>query len=256
MKILCDTHSHTVASTHAYSTVHDYIKDAKANGLQLFAITDHAPEMPDAPHAWHFINMKVLPRVVDNIAILRGIEANILPSAIKEHPNRNLDLPDYMCANIDYAIASFHQPVFQPQSKKVNTQAMIRAMETGCVQILGHPGNPAFPIDQEEVVRAAKDNNVAIEINNSSFLESRVGSEPFCTSLLELVDKHNWIISVSSDAHVSFAVGRFEHSLAIIDKVGFSEDKIINKTPARFLNFLAEHRSKAPKDLADWVAQL
>lgn len=35
-----DLHMHTVASTHAYSTLHDYVAQAKLNGLKLFAITD------------------------------------------------------------------------------------------------------------------------------------------------------------------------------------------------------------------------
>lgn len=36
-----DLHMHTVASTHAYSTLHDYIAEAKRKGIKLFAITDH-----------------------------------------------------------------------------------------------------------------------------------------------------------------------------------------------------------------------
>ena len=39
-----DLHMHTVASTHAYSTLHDYIAEAKRKGIKLFAITDHGPE--------------------------------------------------------------------------------------------------------------------------------------------------------------------------------------------------------------------
>ncbi len=49
-----DLHMHTVASTHAYSTLHDYIAEAKRKGIKLFAITDHGPDMADAPHHWHF----------------------------------------------------------------------------------------------------------------------------------------------------------------------------------------------------------
>lgn len=38
-----DLHMHTVASTHAYSTLSDYIACAKQKGIKLFAITDHGP---------------------------------------------------------------------------------------------------------------------------------------------------------------------------------------------------------------------
>lgn len=72
-----DLHMHTVASTHAYSTLHDYIDEAAEKGIKLFAITDHGPDMADAPHYWHFMNMRVWPRLVNGIGILRGIESNI-----------------------------------------------------------------------------------------------------------------------------------------------------------------------------------
>ncbi|MDI8993211.1 hypothetical protein MJI20_32400, partial [Salmonella enterica subsp. enterica serovar Anatum] len=41
-------------------------------GIKLFAITDHGPDMEDAPHHWHFINMRIWPRLVDGVGILRG----------------------------------------------------------------------------------------------------------------------------------------------------------------------------------------
>ncbi|EOD9879151.1 PHP domain-containing protein, partial [Klebsiella pneumoniae] len=49
-----DLHMHTLASTHAYSTVHDYIAAAARKHIRLIAITDHGPEMVDAPHPFHF----------------------------------------------------------------------------------------------------------------------------------------------------------------------------------------------------------
>lgn len=256
MKLLCDTHSHTVASTHAYSTVHDYIRDAKANGLQLFSLTDHAPSMPDAPHMWHFGNQKILPRVAENIAILRAIEANILPASFQEYGNRYVDLPDGVIDYLDFAIASFHEPVFTPGSKKENTRAMIRAMESGLVQILGHAGNPNFPIEQEEVVIAAKANNVLIEINNSSFTHSRKGSKPFCSDLIETVAKHDWKLAVSSDAHFSAHVGLFEQATSLLEALGFPESHITTQNPARFLAFLAEHDKPVSAELSTWLDAL
>ena len=89
MKHLTDTHAHSVASTHAYSTVEEYFRAASEKGLQLFSITDHGPEMPDSPHPWHFGNMRVLPRQRYGVAMLRGVEANILASA-----ERRLDVND------------------------------------------------------------------------------------------------------------------------------------------------------------------
>jgi putative hydrolase len=255
MKILCDTHSHTVASTHAYSTVHDYFRDAKTNGLQLFSITDHAPSMPDAPHLWHFGNMKIIPRVINNVAMLRGIEANILAKAF-EGTERYVDLPDGVLPYLDFAIASFHEPVVAPQSRKENTKAMIRAIKSGVIQIIGHPGNPNYPIIQEDIVKAAKDHNVLLEINNSSFTQSREGSAPFCSSLIELISKHDGKISLGSDAHISFDVGRFDQAISALHAVGFNEGNIITATPKRFLSFLTEHGKCVETELNQWLDSL
>ncbi|MBQ6530365.1 MAG: PHP domain-containing protein, partial [Clostridia bacterium] len=43
MKILFDTHTHTLASTHAYSTVMENAKYASEIGMEAIAVTDHAP---------------------------------------------------------------------------------------------------------------------------------------------------------------------------------------------------------------------
>jgi len=49
---------HTIASTHAYSTLRDDTQQAQTYGIKLLAITDHGPDMADAPHYWHFANMR------------------------------------------------------------------------------------------------------------------------------------------------------------------------------------------------------
>lgn len=250
MKIRCDTHAHTVASTHAYSTVHDYWAAAKQQGLQLFSMTDHASSMPDGAHDWHFGNMKVLPRLVDNIAMLRGIEANILPDT------RVIDIPLAMRPYLDIAIASFHEPVFPLANERTHTKAAIAAFETGAIQIFGHPGNPNFPINHEEIIRAAKDNNVVIEINNSSFTHSRVGSEHNCIKLLELVDKHDWRVVFASDAHSAFHLGIFDHCIAKAKDIGFPFERVLSVAPSRLLVFLGEHQKPVAAELQPWLLTL
>lgn len=136
-----DLHMHTVASTHAYSTLHDYIAEAKSKGIKLFAITDHGPDMADAPHYWHFVNMRIWPRLVDGVGILRGIEANI------KNTDGEIDCTGPMLSSLDLIIAGFHEPVFPPQDKAAHTQAMIATMASGNVHIISHPGNPKFEVD-------------------------------------------------------------------------------------------------------------
>ncbi|MDO6559677.1 phosphatase [Paraglaciecola chathamensis] len=250
MTLLVDTHSHTVASTHAYSTVQEYAVQAKLKGMQMFSLTEHGPTMPDSPHPWHFGNRHVLPRFVDGIAILRAIEANIMP------PKGGHDIPNGLHPFLDFAIASFHEPVFAPQSKTQNTQAMIKTIETGDIQIIGHPGNPNFPIDIAEVIRAAKDNNVVLEINNSSFKGSRSGSAPNCKQVLEITDQLDWKVVFSSDAHVAFDVGNDTSSMASAKEVGFPMERVVNRDAHRFVEFLGQHNKSVVAELQDWLATL
>ncbi|MCY7294702.1 phosphatase [Alteromonas sp. a30] len=249
MQIKVDTHSHTVASTHAYSTVHDYFEQAKKKGLELFSITDHAPEMPDSPHPWHFGNMQVLPRIVDGVGMLRGIEGNILPM------DGGLDVNERMASFLDFVIASFHEPVFEPTDEKTHTRALINTIETGRCQIVGHPGNPNYPLNYQEVIRAAKDNNVLIEINNSSFSHSRVGSEENCLRILELVDQLDWKVVFSSDAHVAYSVGSVENCVDKAQKSGFPFERVVNRDAQTFLRFLAEHGRELESEFTPILAR-
>ncbi len=249
MKILVDTHSHTVASTHAYSNVHDYFRQAKELGMQMFSLTDHGPEMPDSPHPWHFGNRHVIPRLVDNIACLKGIEANILP------PDGGLDVPNGMKPYLDFVIASFHEPVFTPTSVKGHTKAVINTFAGGDCQILGHPGNPNYPLDYEEVIRAAKDHNVVLEINNSSFTHSRQGSEPICIKIMELIDKLDWKVVFSSDAHIAYHLGDYSTSIKHATSIGFPIERIVNRDAKTFLHFLGQHNKSVVDELASWSAQ-
>lgn len=245
MQILVDTHSHTVASNHAYSTVHDYWRMAAERGLQAFGLSDHAPTMPDGAHYWHFGNRKILPRVMHGVVMLRGIEANILP------PEGGLDIPDKLHDRLDYAIASFHEPVFPPADRQSHTRAVIKTIESGHCQIIGHPGNPNYPLDYEAVIRAARDNNVLLEINNSSFTVSRTGSTPNCVKILELVDKLDWKVSFGSDAHSAFSVGQFDHCIASAESIGFPESRVVTANLSRFLAFLGEHGKSVATEALD-----
>lgn len=241
-----DLHMHTVASTHAYSTLHDYVFHAKQNGIKLFAITDHGPDMADAPHYWHFINMKIWPRVIDGVGVLRGIEANI------KNRQGDIDCTGPMLDVMDLIVAGFHEPVFPPADKATHTEAMIAAMASGQVHIISHPGNPKFPVDIPAIAEAAARYDVVLEINNSSFTTSRVGSEPNCRAVAAAVRDAGGRLAFGSDSHTAFTLGDFEHCLRITKEVGFPEDRILNVTPRRLLDFLEQRSGKTIAEFADF----
>ena len=43
MELVVDTHTHTISSGHAYSTITENAVQAKINGMEAIAMTDHDP---------------------------------------------------------------------------------------------------------------------------------------------------------------------------------------------------------------------
>ena len=78
MRFEADTHSHTLASGHAYSTIKEMAAAAEAKGLKALALTEHAPKMPGTCGLFYFQNLDVVPRKCGGIRLLMGAEVNIM----------------------------------------------------------------------------------------------------------------------------------------------------------------------------------
>lgn len=78
MRIELDTHTHTLASGHAYSTISEMIDAAAQKGLKLLGITEHAPAMPGSCKEFYFHNLKILPRFQKGVELMFGVELNIM----------------------------------------------------------------------------------------------------------------------------------------------------------------------------------
>lgn len=233
-----DLHAHTIASTHAYSTVSEYFQQAKKQGIKLFAITDHGPDMDDAPHEWHFSNLPVIPRMIDGVGILYGIEANI------KNIKGETDCSEKMSKKLDIVLAGFHEPVMGSLGIVDNTKALIATITSGAVQMITHPGNPKYPIDFAEVAKVAAACHVALEMNNSSFIHSRVGSEKNCIEIAKEVRDAGGLIALGSDSHIASSLGKFGRVLEVLTQIDFPEERILNITPRRVLDFLKSHGKK------------
>ena len=232
MKLLLDMHNHTIASGHAYSTVQEIAAEAYKKGLKYVGITDHGPEMPGGPHIFHIGNLKVIPEKINGVEILKGVEANILNQEGK------LDIPEKLLKDLDIVIASLHDACIEPYDLEGNTKALLTTMENKYVDIIGHSGNPVFPIDKEKFVLGAKRTNTLIEINNSSFLKSRKGSEENCYEIAKLCKKHRTPIIVNSDSHISFDTGKFDKAIELLEDIEMPEELIINTSTDKFISYL------------------
>jgi putative hydrolase len=232
MKIAVDTHTHTVASGHAYSTVYELAMGAKRRRLAGFVLTDHGPAMPGGTHPYHFGNMRILPERIRGVRFYRGVEANILDLEGK------LDLDDEYLIQLHFVYAGLHETCFAPRGEAENTRALVAALGNPLVDSVSHPGNPNYPVDIRAVVQAAKENGKAIEINNSSF-RVRQGSLERCTEFARLCAETGTFIVCGSDAHYWSDVGRFDEASGILERLQIPREQVINATRASFEAFLA-----------------
>ena len=233
MELKVDTHTHTYASGHAYSTLIENAKSAKQNGLAMFCTTDHSESMPGAPHYWFFSNQRVLPRFIEGVAIMRGVESNIM------NTQGEIDIHPSVDKNLDWVIASFHEPVFRPSDSAAHTEALLNVIKGGRVDALGHLGNPNFDFDFEAVIQCAVEHNVAIEINNTTLKgNSRVGSVDRCYEIARIAKAKGAFITSGSDAHFCNDVGGLDLVSSLLDKVGIDSTKVITHSPQQFLSFL------------------
>ena len=238
MKSLLDYHTHTVASSHAYSTVMENAKSASEMGLSLIAITDHAPAMEDTPHELHFMNYRVMPKTLFGVDMLYGAELNIVDY------EGNLDLCEEIWQGMDICIAGFHPVVLAPGSRAENTRAMIGAMQNPYVSVLAHPEDGHIPVDFEELVRQAKASVVLLEVNNNSLKNAvfRLNVRENIIDMLRLCEKYGAMISLGSDAHFALSVGDFTEAETLLREFDFPRELVINTDPDAFKNHVKGKR--------------
>ena len=238
MDIKIDTHVHTVASGHAYSTLNDYIEIAKKKEMQMFAITDHGPAMPGSCHLYHFANLREIPRVIDGIEILKGVEANIIDY------DGSLDIPDEILKKLDLVIASLHPPCIESRDVETNTNTLINVCKSGKADIIGHSGNTSFEINKYDFVRAAIEYDVAIEINSGSFDGHRIDSWDNCVEIARIAKELGAYVTTGSDSHIDKRIGDFKKIYKIFDIVDFPEELVITSSKEKLKQFLKERRNK------------
>lgn len=236
MKIRIDSHTHSLASGHAYSTIDDLARGARRAGLSGFVLTDHGPSMPGGPHRYHFGNLRTIPRRLRGVRFYAGTELNIMDL------DGRVDLPASYCANLDFVMAGLHEICLEPMSAEENTRALVAALRNPLVDAVSHPGNIAFPADLEAVVAAAAEEGKAVELNDGTFRVRR-GSEANCLRVARLCAEKGALVCCGSDAHYWKDVGRFDHVMEMIEESGLRKAQIVNASPEAFDAFVERRRA-------------
>lgn len=237
MEIVADMHCHTVASSHAYSTVVELAHMAAGKGLKMIAVTDHGPAIPDGAHPWHFGNLHSLPPYIEGVRVLCGAEANITDF------QGGLDIDTGMRAGLDWVIASFHGPVCAPGTVEQHTRAYLALADDPFVDVIGHSGTEEYRYDYEAVLPVFKQQGKLVEINSHSFAV-RAGAPKNCRDIALLCKKYEVPVIVDSDAHSCFDVGAVDAALQMLHEIEFPEKLVVNADTRRLAKWVNGRRDR------------
>jgi putative hydrolase len=213
-------------SGHAFSTVEEMAAACLRAKLEGFTLTDHGPAMPGSASHVYFISLHMLPRELDGVRILRGVEANIMDY------NGKLDLTNTTLRKLDVVIASFHEILLRPTSTADHTRAYLALAENPLVDIIGHPGRGPYPFDFETVMAACKKHNKLFEINNHTLASNNLNDQ--CLRIAAACKAAGVKVVVNSDAHLSRNIGKVDSALKLLASVEFPEELIMNTTYEKF----------------------
>lgn len=229
MQLIAETHSHTVACSHAYSTIYENVQAAAKKGIKFLCITEHGPQMLDGPHAWFFHNLHAMvPDVLDGVVVLKGAEANILDF------KGTLDLNEQELQKLDWVIASYHTPCCPPTDRASHTEGWLAVAKNPLVDVIGHCGDARYDFDYDPVIKEFANNGKIVEINAHSF-HTRPGSKENCRKVALCCKKYGVQIVCSSDAHFFTEIGNAGEALELLLEIDYPKELILNTDYDRFL---------------------
>lgn len=201
-----DLHMHTSASD-GTATIREMAEAAIAKGLSYIAITDHSQRVMMAGgldpqrlrRQWESIE-EIRPEFEDRLAILKGIECDILEKG-------GMDLPDDCLAEADWVLASVHYG--QRQSRDEITERILGAIENPHVDCIAHPTGrlinrrPPYDVDLDQVIKAAKRHRTMLELNANP-------------ARLDLNDVH---LAIAKKAGIPIVINTDAHSVDGLDVI-------------------------------------
>lgn len=236
MKFIADMHTHSIANDHAYSTIDDNAHEAARKGLIYLGITEHACSIPGAPSELYFMNLKVLPEMIEGVHMIYGAEVNVMDF------EGSLDLKPGLLKNLSWVIASMHDVILRPGTEKEHTLGWLEIAKNPYVDMIGHCNFSSFPCDYDMVVKAFGENGKIVELNAHHGVSRRGKPLGYTEQMLEACRRYSVPIIINSDAHYHSYIGDFEHVVQYLKEIKFPEELVINTNGEEFEKVLKNRR--------------
>ncbi len=196
-----DLHMHTVESDGS-ATIREMAQEAMRRGYEYIAITEHsratgvANGLDDKRLLKHIDRIdkfnKDLKKQKTPFIVLKGAEVDI-------RADGSLDYSEDILKKLDIRVGAIHSGF--TQSKEKMTARVISALRSSFIDILAHPTGriinirAPYEIDMEQVMRAAKEYNTAMELNS---YPERLDLKD---THLRLARETGVLVAINTDAH-------------------------------------------------------
>jgi DNA polymerase (family 10) len=208
-------------------SIADMAKAAKAAGLSYIAITDHTKVLAMA-NGLDERRLRAQGRAIDKLnKMMRGFR--ILKSTECDiRKNGTLDLSDAALKTLDLVSVSVHSYFDLDEARQ--TERIIQAMRHPLVNILFHPtgrivnAREAYKVNMAKIIRAAKQYNVALEVNGSHRLDLR-------DSHVRLAVETGAKLVINSDAHAPNEFVFLQYGVATARRGWATKSDVLNTKP-------------------------
>ncbi|MDP2735136.1 MAG: DNA polymerase/3'-5' exonuclease PolX [bacterium] len=216
--------------TDGQHSIEEMAKEAKRQGLEYIAITDHTRDLAmtggsdEKKLERQMATIDKINRKMSGITILKGAEVNI-------RKDGTLDIADETLAKLDVVGISVHSNF--KMSKRDMTQRILRAMRNPNADILFHPTGrlifkrEAYELDMAAVIKEAKKTKTVLEAN--AFPERLDLKDTDIRAALEAGVK----ISIDSDAHRKEHFKVLRYGIAQARRAWAGKKDVVNTLPAK-----------------------
>ncbi len=205
--------------------------------MKAIGITEHGPGYAETiVKSTYFKELGRIPKVIDGVRILKGVEANII------NTKGELDLDDKTLQRLDYVMANIHsETLYKDKGSKLNTQAIINAIKSGKIDVLTHPfAEKGFPSDIKKISEEACKKDVLLEIDVAYLSKRRLNETtiPNLKIMIDTIKKYKKKIIIGADAHNIWELGDVANLDKIKKEIGLTDNLIINNYPKELFKLL------------------